>query len=204
MRVRAIPIVEGVAHSQPDLLPIACRMPESPRKGSVSCATTIVLTPVKLELSGRRRAVGTCVSCTEAAKEHSPERWPSGRRRTPGTRVGGKPSPGFESLSLRQPHFANLRPESSSGDAVFPQFGSRACSTHRLTCIFTGLRPPRHARSLGPSFAPRKVPRRRNKGPVLRASRGRPRPGCCHASGRLDPPEPAAGPLIRGGVLPDP
>ncbi len=29
-------------------------------------------------------------------------RWPSGRRRTPGTRVGGQPSPGFESLSHRQ------------------------------------------------------------------------------------------------------
>ncbi len=29
------------------------------------------------------------------------ERWPSGRRRTPGTRVGPKGSPGFESLSLR-------------------------------------------------------------------------------------------------------
>ena len=29
------------------------------------------------------------------------ERWPSGRRRTPGKCVGGKPSPGFESLSLR-------------------------------------------------------------------------------------------------------
>ncbi len=31
------------------------------------------------------------------------ERWPSGRRRTPGKCVGGKPSRGFESLSLR--HF---------------------------------------------------------------------------------------------------
>ena len=30
------------------------------------------------------------------------ERWPSGRRRTPGKCVGGRPSPGFESLSLRQ------------------------------------------------------------------------------------------------------
>src|SRR5262249_3930336 len=30
------------------------------------------------------------------------ERWPSGRRRTPGTRVGGQPSRGFESLPLRQ------------------------------------------------------------------------------------------------------
>ena len=30
------------------------------------------------------------------------ERWPSGRRRTPGKCVGGEPSRGFESLSLRQ------------------------------------------------------------------------------------------------------
>ena len=29
------------------------------------------------------------------------ERWPSGRRRTPGKCVGGEPSRGFESLSLR-------------------------------------------------------------------------------------------------------
>ena len=29
------------------------------------------------------------------------ERWPSGRRRTPGTRVGGQPSRGFESHPLR-------------------------------------------------------------------------------------------------------
>ena len=34
------------------------------------------------------------------------ERWPSGRRRTPGKCVGGKPSPGFESLSLR--HIPNF------------------------------------------------------------------------------------------------
>ncbi len=29
------------------------------------------------------------------------DRWPSGRRRTPGKCVGGQPSPGFESLSVR-------------------------------------------------------------------------------------------------------
>ena len=29
------------------------------------------------------------------------DRWPSGRRRTPGKCVGGRPSPGFESLSVR-------------------------------------------------------------------------------------------------------
>src|SRR6056297_3306286 len=32
---------------------------------------------------------------------HAAERWPSGRRRTPGKCVGGKPSRGFESLPLR-------------------------------------------------------------------------------------------------------
>ena len=35
----------------------------------------------------------------------APERWPSGRRRTPGKCVGGEPSRGFESLSLRQTRF---------------------------------------------------------------------------------------------------
>ncbi len=64
----------------------------------------------------------------------------------------------------------------------------------RRCCARCGINQvPRHARSLGPSFEPRKVSRRWTVGPVLRASRGRPRPGCCHASGRLDPPEPAAG-----------
>ena len=36
------------------------------------------------------------------------ERWPSGRRRTPGKCVDGRPSPGFESLSLR--HIQILNP----------------------------------------------------------------------------------------------
>ncbi len=37
----------------------------------------------------------------------SAERWPSGRRRTPGKCVGGEPSQGFESLSLRQLHLSH-------------------------------------------------------------------------------------------------
>ena len=37
------------------------------------------------------------------ALPRSPERWPSGRRRTPGKCVGGKPSRGFESLSPPPP-----------------------------------------------------------------------------------------------------
>ncbi len=42
-------------------------------------------------------------SRTIALKNGYAERWPSGRRRTPGKCVGGEPSRGFESLSLR--HF---------------------------------------------------------------------------------------------------
>ncbi len=42
------------------------------------------------------------------------ERWPSGLRRTPGTRVYGKPYRGFESLSLR--HFRRF----SSYNAIVP------------------------------------------------------------------------------------
>ena len=35
-------------------------------------------------------------------RAYNADRWPSGRRRTPGKCVGGRPSPGFESLSVRQ------------------------------------------------------------------------------------------------------
>ncbi len=45
------------------------------------------------------------------------ERWPSGRRRTPGKCVGGKPSPGFESLSLR-----HLPPRKRSPDPAAAGF----------------------------------------------------------------------------------
>ena len=38
---------------------------------------------------------------TFVAKPPSTDRWPSGRRRTPGKCVGGEPSPWFESLSVR-------------------------------------------------------------------------------------------------------
>ena len=45
---------------------------------------------------------GACaLGIRNSHKSPLPERWPSGRRRTPGKCVGGKPSPGFESLSLR-------------------------------------------------------------------------------------------------------
>jgi hypothetical protein len=54
------------------------------------------------------RHFGPCTRALRCAIRPLPERWPSGRRRTPGTRVGGKPSPGFESLSLR--HIQILNP----------------------------------------------------------------------------------------------
>lgn len=47
------------------------------------------------------RFIGPCKSLFNGSKNPGTERWPSGRRRTPGKCVGGKPSPGFESLSLR-------------------------------------------------------------------------------------------------------
>ena len=49
-----------------------------------------------------RNPATCCNGEPTGCKAGNAERWPSGRRRTPGTRVGGNPSPGFESLSLRQ------------------------------------------------------------------------------------------------------
>ena len=43
-----------------------------------------------------------CAGAPKMVLSRRTERWPSGRRRTPGKCVGGEPSPGFESLSLRQ------------------------------------------------------------------------------------------------------
>ena len=60
-------------------------------------------------MSGRRRRQsdpglsGACTRAAEMVLSPATERWPSGRRRTPGKCVGGEPSRGFESLSLRQP-----------------------------------------------------------------------------------------------------
>src|SRR5690606_34282585 len=48
---------------------------------------------------------GTAGPALPDRTESDAERWPSGRRRTPGKCVGGEPSQGFESLSLRHlPH----------------------------------------------------------------------------------------------------
>src|SRR5262245_4437207 len=50
--------------------------------------------------------VGGAATCKSVTRPYDAplqlERWPSGLRRTPGTRVYGKPYRGFESLSLRQ------------------------------------------------------------------------------------------------------
>ena len=47
---------------------------------------------------------GACHCYQSRAKPRTTDRWPSGRRRTPGKCVGGRPSPGFESLSVRHLH----------------------------------------------------------------------------------------------------
>ena len=49
-----------------------------------------------------RRGADPCVFAREMILSAALERWPSGRWRTPGKCVGGEPSRGFESLSLRQ------------------------------------------------------------------------------------------------------
>src|SRR6056297_796047 len=50
---------------------------------------------------------------------HASERWPSGRRRTPGKCVGGKPSRGFESLPLRHHHHCEPEVRSLAGPFFF-------------------------------------------------------------------------------------
>ncbi len=51
--------------------------------------------------AAERHAITPCRCPLSIARKRRTERWPSGRRRTPGKCVGGRPSPGFESLSLR-------------------------------------------------------------------------------------------------------
>ena len=53
--------------------------------------------------------ISPCNGPSVPANTRPTERWPSGRRRTPGKCVGGRPSPGFESLSLRQPCLSQFR-----------------------------------------------------------------------------------------------
>ena len=68
-----------------------------------------------------RRPVDPCDEhlhpCATVARQPGTERWPSGRRRTPGKCVGGKPSRGFESLSLR-----HLPPRKRSPDPALAGF----------------------------------------------------------------------------------
>ena len=53
--------------------------------------------------NGPARNIAICLlhPLKPLAKYATTDRWPSGRRRTPGKCVGGEPSPGFESLSIR-------------------------------------------------------------------------------------------------------
>src|SRR6056297_306011 len=61
---------------------------------------------------GAARKRASCKSPGPASRNRATERWPSGRRRTPGKCVGGKPSRGFESLSLRHyPHCEPMTPD---------------------------------------------------------------------------------------------
>ena len=53
--------------------------------------------------AGRAGLLCPCGLAADMVCVSAPERWPSGRRRTPGKCVDGEPSRGFESLSLRQP-----------------------------------------------------------------------------------------------------
>jgi misacylated tRNA(Ala) deacylase len=70
------------------------------------------------------RHFGPCTRALRCAIRPLPERWPSGRRRTPGTRVGGKPSPGFESLSLR--HIQTPNPSKDPDWGLFSFLFQRA------------------------------------------------------------------------------
>ena len=63
--------------------------------------------------NGPARNIAICLlhPLKPLAKYATTDRWPSGRRRTPGKCVGGEPSPGFESLSIRHPAFWTLSPK---------------------------------------------------------------------------------------------
>ena len=50
-----------------------------------------------------RRRIRPCKPRGDPAHIRRTDSWPSGRRRTPGKCVGGKPSRGFESLTVRHP-----------------------------------------------------------------------------------------------------
>ena len=78
--------------------------PAAPRSGmSENTPESLTEAPNGGTSAALRRVAGHGLSGRD------PERWPSGRRRTPGKCVGGKPSRGFESLSLR-----HLRPRSAA------------------------------------------------------------------------------------------
>ena len=60
-----------------------------------------------------------CKPGNPLCNETATERWPSGRRRTPGKCVGGEPSRGFESLSVRHLPLRNCSPDRSLGGFPF-------------------------------------------------------------------------------------
>src|SRR3546814_7404428 len=73
------------------------RTPRTIRTGTLFPYTTLFRSTIAKPAFAKKRRL------------HLMERWPSGLRRTPGTRVGGKPPRGFESLPLRQPSLFELR-----------------------------------------------------------------------------------------------
>gem|GEM_PF-4011655 len=84
--------------------PIARRDPLAPLRTHVAAALS----------SGKKwqgrgpwkisRSAKNALNCVAFVRTRAlPERWPSGRRRSPAKGVGGQPSRGFESLPLRHP-----------------------------------------------------------------------------------------------------
>ena len=74
---------------------------------SASCPTSRKGIPRRRHRQRARRCPPPCARAPSYSRRRTTERWPSGRRRTPGKCVGGKPPRGFESRSLRHLHIAN-------------------------------------------------------------------------------------------------
>ena len=111
-----------------------------------------------LRLLARKAAMGPCLRGPRARcyaprlrsspSEREPEGWPSGRRRTPGKCVCGKPYRGFESRPLRQPPV----PPCVSKTHSPPQIpGFPAISLLHISLTFL---------SVSPSVSPRRRPKR--------------------------------------------
>jgi hypothetical protein len=74
--------------------PPPCALPIPPPRGPAR--------PGSADLTAKASTEPPCQPPPRPLNTAPTERWPSGRRRTPGKCVGGEPSRGFESLSLRQ------------------------------------------------------------------------------------------------------